>query len=109
MNDDVLKLAEKFARKLAAFEAENIPKNVTSEEVTQLTPEERAEVKSQGKNEEYIPFDKPHNPPSWVKNETIWDKAKKAVKPYRKNYEEPWSVISHVYFQMGGKKKSKKK
>lgn len=103
---NLLKLAEYLEVKWAT---EVAPKAVTSGQLTQLTPEERAEVKAQGKNEEYKPFDKAHNPPSWAKNKAIWDRAKKAVKPYRKNYKEPWSVISHVYFQMGGEKKHKSK
>lgn len=102
---NLLKLAERLEVKWAN---EIAPKAVTSEQLTQLTPEERAEVKAQGKNEEYKPFDKAHNPPSWVADKAIWDKAKKAVKPYKKNYEEPWSVISHVYFNMHGKKRKKK-
>lgn len=112
MNERMLKLAEMFEVKLAIYaaeEAKKLPfKNVTSEQLTQLTTEERAEVRAQGQNEEYRPFNKPHNPPSWVANEAIWNKAKKAVKPYKKNYKEPWSVISHVYFNMHGQKKKKK-
>lgn len=108
MSERLLKLAKKFEVKLAAFTAENIPKDVSSDELTQLTSEEREEVKAQGQNEDYKPFDKEHNPPSWVASEKIWDKAKKAIRPYKKNYKEPWAVISHIYFNMRGKKKKKK-
>ena len=42
------------------------------------------------------------NPPAWVNNESLWEKAKRAVEPYWSDYDEPWAVVSHVYFNMGG-------
>lgn len=44
-------------------------------------------------------------------DEKVWKRAKKTVKKYWKNYDEPWAVVYDVYRKMGGKpqKKSKKK
>ena len=43
-----------------------------------------------------------HNPPPWVKDPDIWESAKLAVSPYKKRYDNPDAVITHVYKQMGG-------
>lgn len=47
--------------------------------------------------------DEDHNPPSWVEDEAIWEKAKEAVEPKWDDYDEPYAVVSHVYSAMGGK------
>ena len=41
-------------------------------------------------------------------DEKTWKRAKKAVKPYWKKYEEPYAVTMYVYKRMGGKSKKKK-
>jgi len=103
-------LADEFMAKIAAHNYEETPPpNVKAEDLDWIDEETRKEIKSNGKNEEYIPFDKSHNPPGSVANEKIWDKAKKAVKKYKKNYEEPWAVTYYVYKRMGGKTKKKSK
>jgi hypothetical protein len=110
--EKVAELAEEFVIKIAEYQyADSPPPNVKTEDLTWLDEEAREEVKAQGKNPEYKPFDRPHNPPGAVGSEKIWNRAKKAVKPYFKNYDEPWAVTMHVYHQMHGKskKKSKKK
>lgn len=38
-------------------------------------------------------------------DEKIWKRAKKVVKKYWKNYDEPWAVVYDVYRKMGGKAK----
>ena len=47
----------------------------------------------------------PGNPPAWVANESIWDKAKAQVKKNWNSYDEPWAIVADVYEKMGGKKK----
>ena len=42
------------------------------------------------------------NPPSWIADEDIWEKAKAAVKPKWDDYDEPYAVVSAVYRRMGG-------
>ena len=76
-----------------------------------LDEQSRAEIKFNGKNTEYQPFDKSHNPPGAIVDEKVWNRAKKSVKKYWKKYDEPWAVVYDVYLKMGGKpkKKSKKK
>jgi hypothetical protein len=48
------------------------------------------------------------NPPSWVEDEEIWEKAKEAVDPEGdgSKYDQPWAVVAHVYSRMGGGLKS---
>lgn len=51
---------------------------------------------------------KGHNPVSWVADEGIWDKAKKAAREsgkYTEGSDQFWAVVAHIYKQMGGKKK----
>jgi hypothetical protein len=43
-----------------------------------------------------------NNPPSWVEDEDIWEKAKDAVEDKWDEYDEPYAVVAHVYQQMGG-------
>jgi hypothetical protein len=48
------------------------------------------------------------NPPAWVADEDIWEKAKEAVDPEgdgADKYDEPYAVVAQVYFNMGGTKK----
>lgn len=47
------------------------------------------------------------NPPSWVMDESVWAKAKKAVLGGKKEYENPYPVIVSVYKNMGGRVKGK--
>ena len=49
-------------------------------------------------------FPHPDNPPAWVHNEALWERAKHAVRPHWHEYREPWAVVAHVYEQMGGLK-----
>jgi hypothetical protein len=51
-------------------------------------------------------FNPDKNPPSWVRNESKWDRAKEAVDPEgegAEKYDEPYAVVAHVYKRMGGK------
>lgn len=43
------------------------------------------------------------NPPSWVRDEATWERAKRQVRPYWHSYSDPWAVVTHVYEQMGGR------
>jgi hypothetical protein len=43
-----------------------------------------------------------NNPPAWVADEAIWEKAKKAVEPKWDDYDEPYAVVATVYKSMGG-------
>lgn len=47
------------------------------------------------------------NPPAWVKDKAIWEKAKEAVEPYKENYDNPIAVSVAVYKSMGGGIKKK--
>lgn len=106
----VCELADRFQIKIAEHHYEKeAPPNVRADDLDWIDEQTRQEIKANGKNPEYIPFDKPHNPPSAIGSEKTWDKAKKAVKKYWKGYEEPWAVVMHVYKNMGGKPKKKKK
>lgn len=53
--------------------------------------------------------DSPLNPPPFVADKKIWQKAKKAVKKYWRKYSEPYATVVHVYEQMGGKIRKQKK
>lgn len=48
-------------------------------------------------------FPHPENPPSWIVDEHIWERAKARVRPHWHEYREPWAVVAHVYRQMGGR------
>src|SRR5207253_2002240 len=41
----------------------------------------------------------PDNPPAWVRDEHLWERAKHVVRPYWHEYREPWAVVAHVYEQ----------
>lgn len=47
-----------------------------------------------------------HNPPVWVKDKAIWERAKRQVERYWERYDEPWAVVADVYKKMGGKQKN---
>lgn len=105
----VTEIAEQFIVKLAVYEGKE-PENITANELDWLDEQSRAEIKFNGKSEEYQPFDKSHNPPSTILDPKVWSRAKKSVKKYWKKFEEPWAVVYKVYRDMGGKaKKAKKK
>lgn len=44
-------------------------------------------------------------PASWVKDEDIWEKAKKEVDKDKYDEDSYWAVVTEVYKNMGGKKK----
>jgi len=46
------------------------------------------------------------NPASWVEDEDIWDRAKKAADAGEYDADTYWAVVSHIYKRMGGKSKS---
>lgn len=108
--DKVAELADVFAIKLAEEHYENnAPEDVKASDLTWIDDVSRREILENGKNPEYKPFDKAHNPPGLIADEKTWNKAKKAVKKYWKKYSEPWAVVYDVYRKMGGKKKKKSK
>jgi len=46
--------------------------------------------------------------PSWVKDEDMWEKAKKKVKEIKDKKQEEfssndWGLVTHIYKNMGGK------
>ena len=45
----------------------------------------------------------PDNPPTWVRDEDVWERAKERVHPHWHEYRQPWAVVAHVYEQMGGR------
>ena len=47
------------------------------------------------------------NPPAWVKNPAIWEKAKEAVEPYKKKQENYYATVAYIYEKMGGGIKKK--
>jgi hypothetical protein len=47
--------------------------------------------------------------PSFIADQKIWNRAKRVTKKYWKKYENKYPVIVHVYEQMGGKIKKRKK
>jgi hypothetical protein len=44
-----------------------------------------------------------HNPPVWVRDEPIWNRAKSSVKPYWDRYHDPYAVVTEVYQKLGGR------
>lgn len=50
-----------------------------------------------------VKFPRPDNPPAWVHDEATWERAKKAVEKRWGQYSEPWAVVTHVYYNMGGR------
>jgi hypothetical protein len=47
--------------------------------------------------------------PSFIADQKIWNRAKRVTKKYWKNYDNPYPVVVHVYENLGGKIKKKKK
>lgn len=47
------------------------------------------------------------NPPAWVTDEALWERAKEAVDPEGEGaeYDDPWAVVAHVYARLGGETK----
>jgi len=52
---------------------------------------------------EYDPTEE-GNPPSWVEDEDVWERAKEAVDPDGEgaDYGDVWAVVATVYKKMGG-------
>ena len=46
------------------------------------------------------------NPPTWVEEEDLWERAKTAVDPENSPLENVWAVVATVYKKMGGSFKS---
>lgn len=69
----------------------------------ELTPEEK-EIMAKIVGEEKM-FDEGLNPPSWVADEKIWERAKKAVEKTYGTVKGKYGVVVHVYRKMGGKEK----
>lgn len=108
--DKVAQMVDEFIIKVAESQYDSeAPQDIKAKDLDWVDEETRREIKENGKKEEYIPFDKAHNPPGVIASEKIWNRAKKAVKKYWKGYEEPWAVVYDVYRKMGGKSKKKKK
>lgn len=108
----IAEMVDEFLIKIAESEYDSkAPDDIKSKDLDWIDEETRREIRDNGKKNEYIPFDKSHNPPGAIASEKTWDRAKKAVKKYWKKYDEPWAVVFSVYQKMGGKakKKSKKK
>lgn len=42
------------------------------------------------------------NPPEWVADEAIWEKAKDAAEKDWDSWDEPWAVVATIYSSMGG-------
>jgi hypothetical protein len=111
--DRIAELAELFQIKLAEQEySDHKPEDVKVGDLDWIDEQTRAEIRENGKKEEYLPFDKDHNPPGIIADEKTWKRAKKAVKPYWRKYETPWAVVFDIYKnKMHGKirKRTKKK
>lgn len=45
----------------------------------------------------------PGNPPSFVRDEQTWERAKTAVRPYWSQYASPWAAVVSTYRHMGGR------
>ena len=43
------------------------------------------------------------NPPAWVEDEEIWERAKAAVEDKWDEMESPWAVVAFIYQKMHGK------
>lgn len=72
--------------------------------------EEEVERVADGEGDEELmekmaDFNPEDNPPAWVDDEAIWEKAMKAVDPEGEGskYDQPFAVVAHVYKRMGGK------
>lgn len=84
--------------------AEYTMKDIRAKELNWLEPEDQKELSNWGHD-----YPAKGNPSSWIADEEIWNKAKKAVRKRWKKYKEPYAVVAAVYKDMGGKVKKKKK
>lgn len=71
--------------------------------------EEVVQEMKQGHHDEQLEglmknFDPEHGHPGWAADGDVWDRAMKAVDPDGEgsHYDEPYSVVAHVYKKMGG-------
>jgi len=102
---DLMKLAERFEAKLVAEAAKALPpEDRKVSDLTWLDERARDYIGKMGKD-----VDSLMNPPPFILDKDIWKKAKKAVKKHWSKYQEPYSVITHIYESMGGKIKKKHK
>ena len=69
----------------------------------ELTPEEK-QMMARIMGEEKM-FEEGVNPPSWVADEKIWERAKKVVKKTYGTLKGKWGVVVYVYKKMGGGEK----
>lgn len=101
--DKVAELSTEFAIKIA--ENQYADKPPADKKASDFSSEERDFINSLSKKDNNQAQD--YN----ELDEKVWKRAKKTVKKYWKNYDEPWAVVYDVYRKMGGKpqKKSKKK
>jgi len=85
--------------KLASWVKEtfNASPDYFDKKATDLSPAQQAWVMKDPKG-----YPRDDNPPSWVKDESTWERAKAEVRKQWSNYSEPWAVVVHVYEQMGG-------
>lgn len=97
----VAELAVEFQIKLAEQQYAN--KAPPDKKASDFSPEEASFIRSLTEADENKAQDDNDI------DEKTWKRAKKAVKPYWKKYDEPYAVIMHVYKNMGGKFKKKKK
>lgn len=102
--EKVAKLADEFVIKLAEHYYDNHePQDVKPHELDWLDETIKQELLANKDNEEYISSDIQS-----VDDEKTWKRAKKAIKPYWKKYENPWAIVYSVYQKMlKGKKKKK--
>ena len=101
-------LADEFIIKIAEYQCANYaPPDVDPDNLDWIDEETRQEIKYNQNNNEYIPFDKTHNPPGMIADEKTWNRAKKAVKPYAKKYKNRWAVTFAIYKMMHGRIKKK--
>lgn len=87
----VCQVAENFIVKLAQIKLENL---------------DWIEPKIKEDNDEYFASDELDKP--YILDSAIWERAKKVVQPYAKNYKNKWSVIFRIYKKMKGRVKQKK-
>lgn len=97
---DLTELADKFVVKIAEMQMTDL----RASDLHWLEPEDQKELTNWGHD-----YPAKGNPSGWIANESIWEKAKKAVRKSWKKYKEPYAVVADVYKKMGGKVKKKKK
>lgn len=99
----IFKLAELFEARAAKGKVAPM-RNFTSDDLHWLDESQRHYVRRMGKEVESS-----LNPPPFVADKKVWQRAKKVTKKYWKKYDEPYAVVLDVYKNMGGKIKKKKK